>query len=168
MNAGTPENTNYLEPGAHRQNQILEGLGQRIAGFCATHWDINAMWLLREDLHSAKEFLGDGMSNGEKLKIKGIVDILDQCIDSTQMPDEGQSEHLLMISEDLHDIDQASAVTDAGTAEPTYSAGACDRTAGNAAQSLLAAMVRRRAAGRGMKPLPTALAAHAYRQEATR
>ena len=65
MNAGTPQNTNYLEPGAYRQNQILEGLGKRIAGFCATHWDINAMWLLREDLHSAKAFLGDGKSNGE-------------------------------------------------------------------------------------------------------
>jgi EAL domain-containing protein (putative c-di-GMP-specific phosphodiesterase class I)/PleD family two-component response regulator len=123
MNAGTPQNTNYLEPGAYRQNQILEGLGKRIAGFCATHWDINAMWLLREDLHSAKEFLGDGMSNGEKLKIEGIVNILDQCIDSTQMPDEGQSEHLLMISEDLHDIDQEPAATDAGAAEPAYTAG---------------------------------------------
>ncbi len=124
MNVGTPESTNYLEPGAHRQSQILDGLGQRIVGFCATHWDINAMWLLREDMHSALEFLGDGMSGADKLNINGIVDILDQCLEATRIPDPGQSEHLLLISEDLHQPEPAPAPAspDTGSAQPDAAA----------------------------------------------
>lgn len=124
MNAGSTETANYLEPGAYRQNQILEGLGQRIAGYCATHWDINAMWLLREDLNTAQDVLGSGLSKSERLKVEGIVNILDQCIEETRMPDEGQSEHLLMISEDLHDAELVPSAPETVSAQASQTTGA--------------------------------------------
>lgn len=101
MNVGTPETT-YLEPGAYRQNQILDGLGQRIAGLCATHWDINAIWLLREDLLGALAFLGDNATGADRRRIDGVTDILNQCIEQTRLPDAAQNEHLQLISDDMH------------------------------------------------------------------
>ncbi|HWR95860.1 MAG TPA: EAL domain-containing protein [Arenimonas sp.] len=117
MNAGTPE-TNYLEPGAYRQNQVLEGLGQRIAGLCATHWDINAIWLLRDDLLGALAFLGDAATGADRRRIEGVLDILNPCIAETRLPDAGQNEHLHLISDDMHVPAPAPAVPAVVPAQP--------------------------------------------------
>lgn len=109
MTVGTPE-TIHPAPGASRQNQVLGGLGQRIAGLCATHWDINAIWLLRDDLLAALAFLGDGATGADRRRIDGIMDILNQCIAQSRLPDAGQNEHLHLISDDMHQPAPAQAM----------------------------------------------------------
>ena len=36
-----------------RENPDMLGFAARIAGYCASHWDINAVWQLRHDVRAA-------------------------------------------------------------------------------------------------------------------
>ena len=115
MNPDIPK-TNFSEPGVNRKTQILDDLGRRIAGLCASHWDINAIWLLREDLIATLALPGIDLTGADQRRIDGVTDILNHCIGQTCLPDAGQNEHLQLISEDLHQPAPSPEITSSAEA----------------------------------------------------
>ena len=105
----------FIEPGNYRQTQILGSLGQRLSGFCAGQWDLNAMWLLREDLQACLSLLSGQLSSIVQQSIDNIIHVLTHCIESTQFPDSGQTAQLAVLSHDLYAANLAEVKTDAET-----------------------------------------------------
>ena len=105
----------FIEPGNYRQTQILGSLGQRLSGFCAGQWDLNAMWLLREDLQACLSLLSGQLSSIVQQSIDNIIHVLTHCIESTQFPDSGQTAQLAVLSHDLYAANPAEVKTDAET-----------------------------------------------------
>ncbi len=91
----------FMEPGNFRQTQILSSLGQRLAGFCVGHWDLNAMCLLRDDLQDCLQMLSGQLGSSAQQSISNIIHVLTQCIDTTHFPDSGQTAQLSVLSQDL-------------------------------------------------------------------
>ncbi len=105
----------FMEPGNYRQTQILGSLGQRLSGFCAGQWDLNAIWLLREDLQACLSLLSGQLSSTVQQSIDNIIHVLTHCIESTQFPDSGQTAQLAVLSHDLYAADSAQVKSDAET-----------------------------------------------------
>ena len=105
----------FMEPGNYRQTQILGSLGQRLSGFCAGQWDLNAIWLLREDLQACLSLLSGQLSSTVQQSIDNIIHVLTHCIESTQFPDSGQTAQLAVLSHDLYAANLAEVKTDAET-----------------------------------------------------
>lgn len=105
----------YMEPGNNRQTQILDYLGRRLATLCSGHWDLNAIWLLHEDLNACQQQFGDQLPASVQKSIRTAAQILNQSIDASQFPDHGQADQLALLSQDLFDDDASQAKTEQGT-----------------------------------------------------
>lgn len=71
------------------------GLPARIAGYRASHWDLNALWQLREDV---RDMLRAGLYT-EADPLHGIDGILSACLTATKLPTDEQASQLQSFSD---------------------------------------------------------------------
>ena len=71
------------------------GLPARIAGYRASHWDLNALWQLREDV---RDMLRAGLYT-EADPLHGIDGILSACLTATKLPTDEQAAQLQSFSD---------------------------------------------------------------------
>lgn len=77
----------------------------RISGLCKTHWDFNALWQFRKDAKDAQAMF----DVADHVELRSIVDILNSCISSMQLPDKEQTNLLLLLSQEMQHHGVASA-----------------------------------------------------------
>ncbi len=95
---------NYPGASADLQHQAMGVFCGRITGLCKTHWDFNALWQFRKDAENAlKMFESD-----DHIELRSIVDILNTCINSEQLPDAEQTSLLLLLSQEMQNYGVAT------------------------------------------------------------
>lgn len=73
-----------------RQTMNAHGLSARIAGYCASHWDINAVWQLHHDARAAMT-----ADDGDSLDaLRGIEALLEACLAGNRLPEPAECDSL--------------------------------------------------------------------------
>lgn len=82
----------------------MRGIARRIASFCASHWDLNAMWMLRRDIREALALSGRYTPKEITASLHAIDDILGDCLLATRLPDKDQNIRLLLLGDELEEL----------------------------------------------------------------
>ncbi|MFM6989229.1 MAG: EAL domain-containing protein [Arenimonas sp.] len=90
-----------------RDNPDMRGLAARIAGYCASHWDINAVWQLRHDVRAAMTALAS--DSGGLAALRGIDAVLDACLAGNRLPDPDERDRLQDLAGRVEVPQQAAA-----------------------------------------------------------
>ena len=84
--------------------QGMRGIARRIAAFCAGHWDLNAMWMLRRDIREALALSGRYAPKEIGTALHGIDTLLGECLAASQLPDKDQNIRLLLLGDELEEL----------------------------------------------------------------
>lgn len=84
--------------------QGMHGIARRIASYCAGHWDLNAMWMLRRDIREAIALSGRYTPKEITTSLRAIDDILGECLTATRLPDKDQNIRLLLLGDELEEL----------------------------------------------------------------
>ena len=87
-----------------QSTQGLHSIARRVASYCASHWDLNAIWMLRRDIREALGLSGRYTPKEITTSLHGIDDILGECLRATQLPDKDQNIRLLLLGDELEEM----------------------------------------------------------------
>ena len=92
--------TSYSTP----PSQGVHGIARRLAAFCAGHWDLNALWMLRRDVREVIAQSGKYTPKEITQALHAIDDIIGGCLQTTRLPDKDQSIRLLLLADELEEM----------------------------------------------------------------